>query len=230
MPSVNENKIKSVINNVDGWLTYKEGLFLYKNALKSKGTIVEIGSWKGKSTICLGLGAKNTTIYAIDPHTGSNEDKKTKTFKDFIKNIKLYVVEDKVIPIVKKSEYVVKNWTKKIDFLWIDGSHEYSDVKKDILLWEKHLTVGGLIALHDTVFQRGPKVAARRFIIKARNFSNIGFVDNITFAKKTNKLTIRNKIEKQYKYYLKICLDFLMKIQLKWFRSFLKFIFYSKHY
>lgn len=41
--------------------------------------IVEIGSWKGKSTIWIANGSKdgrNIKVYAIDPHIGSSEHQK----------------------------------------------------------------------------------------------------------------------------------------------------------
>lgn len=62
--------IKSIVDKIDGWLTFDEGKFLYSAATECKGNIVEIGSWKGKSTIWLCNGSKegnNSKIYSIDP-------------------------------------------------------------------------------------------------------------------------------------------------------------------
>ena len=55
-------------------LTPNEGRYLYKLAQLNhgKGAIVEIGIWKGKSTIWLAfgsMGAGGDKVYAIDPHT-----------------------------------------------------------------------------------------------------------------------------------------------------------------
>ncbi len=51
--------------DIEGWLTEKEGIFLYKMANKctGRGVIVEIGSWKGKSTIWLSLGSIPTVVH-----------------------------------------------------------------------------------------------------------------------------------------------------------------------
>ncbi|WP_455277747.1 hypothetical protein [[Eubacterium] cellulosolvens] len=56
-----KGRIKKLTDKVEGWLTDKEGELLYKLAKQctGKGVIVEIGSWKGKSTIWLGMGSKN---------------------------------------------------------------------------------------------------------------------------------------------------------------------------
>lgn len=79
-------------------LADKEGETLYKLAknCKGKGVIVEIGSWKGESTIWISNGSKNgnkVKIYAIDPHTGSSELKRMYgniwTFEEFKKILKM---------------------------------------------------------------------------------------------------------------------------------------------
>ena len=117
------NDVHRLTQPVDGWLTPIEGEFLY-NAAKNcpKGTvIVEIGSWKGKSTIWLGKGSKEgnkVKIHAIDPHTGSLVLKerfgKIWTFDEFKKNIKKAGVDDVVVPLVKTSEAAAKEWKKKV--------------------------------------------------------------------------------------------------------------------
>ena len=42
-----------MIENIQGWLSDTEGILLFKLAknLNGRGVIVEIGSWKGKSTV-----------------------------------------------------------------------------------------------------------------------------------------------------------------------------------
>ena len=44
---------KNDIAKIGGWLTEAEGTFLYQTAKEiiPENTIIEIGSWKGKSTI-----------------------------------------------------------------------------------------------------------------------------------------------------------------------------------
>lgn len=65
------------------------------------GDIVEIGSYKGKSTVALALGSsllstKKRPIYAIDPFVEP-------PFKFFGDNIKNHALEKFVIPIKKHS-------------------------------------------------------------------------------------------------------------------------------
>jgi len=183
------------MENVEGWLQEKEGEFLYRTAKNVSGehAIVEIGSWKGKSTICLALGSKagnKAKVYAVDPHTGSTELKEIYgeiwTLEDFKSNIRSAGCKDIVVPIVKTSEEAAEGWNKPIEFLFIDGAHEYELVKLDFELWHPHLIKGGVIAFHDTTGDRleGPKRVVEEFVFNSRNFRDIGFIDSITFATK----------------------------------------------
>lgn len=94
---MNIEETKKFANKAEGWLTDKEGETLYSLAknCKGNGVIVEIGSWKGKSTIWIANGSKSgnkVKIYAIDPHTGSPEQQKENekiwTFEEFKKKYK----------------------------------------------------------------------------------------------------------------------------------------------
>ncbi len=40
---------------------------------------------------------------------------------------------------------------RPIDFLWIDGDHEYEGVKKDFLTYSQRVRKGGMVAFHDII-------------------------------------------------------------------------------
>ena len=81
---IDEIKFKNVLSKIaaykgiEGWLSEKEafGLYSIANKLGAGSTIVEIGSWKGKSTYCLAKGLKNGKIFAIDPFNAEGEAKR----------------------------------------------------------------------------------------------------------------------------------------------------------
>jgi len=199
-------EIKELVKGIDPQhsVSDREGEFLYNAARNctGKGVIVEIGSWKGRSTIWLGRGSKagnKVKIYAIDPHTGSLIHRQMYgevwTFEEFKKNIKAANVDDIVVPIVKTSEEAEKDWNDlPVEFIWIDGDHEYKAVKLDFDKWSPHLIKGGTIAFHDTTFS-GPKKVVIDNIYKSRNFTDVGLIGSITFAKKVNRNSLKDRLK-----------------------------------
>ena len=188
------SETKRITRNVEGWMYLEEEVWLYRAAKKvEKGAIVEIGSWKGLSTIWLAKGSQaghKAKVYAIDPHIGAEEHKqkgKVWTYDIFLANIKKAEIEDIAIPIVKTSEEANKKWNKPIGLLFIDGAHDYELVKLDFELWYPHLIKGGIIAFHDSApwsGWEGPIKVVQEKIYNNPNFTDIGEIKSITFAKK----------------------------------------------
>ena len=96
-----ETHVKPLIADVPGWLTDEEGEALYElaRACTGRGVIVEIGSWKGKSTVCLGLGSRagaSIPVYAVDPHADYR-------FGDFKNNVERAGITELVRPVASLS-------------------------------------------------------------------------------------------------------------------------------
>lgn len=186
---------KQIANQIEGWLSEDEGEFLYKSAKKciGRGVIVEIGPWKGKSTVYLANGSKASNkvkIYTIDPYVEEYGGKLA--FEEFKKNIKTANVEDVIEPLVKTSEEANKDWRKPIEFLWIDGDHSFPMVKLDFDLWSPYLIKGGTIAFHDAV-SGGPKKVVCDFVLKSDKFGNAGLIDTIFYAQRLDNLSLKDK-------------------------------------
>jgi len=147
---------------IQGWFDYGN---LYSHVvanLSDNSTIVEIGAWRGKSTSCLGSlikqSKKKIKVYAVDTFEGSNEQlhkdliatMPTSLFDEFIDNIKMCGVDDIVEPVRMTSvEASAKFKDASIDFVMIDGSHDYESVVSDIDAWLPKVKKGGLIAGDD---------------------------------------------------------------------------------
>lgn len=199
--------LKDNLRALDGFLTEKEGFLLYNLARTvEKGCIIEIGSWKGKSTVCLARGSKSgnkKTVYAIDPHTGSPEHQgefggKVWTFDIFTETLKRAGADDVVTPIVKTSNEAVKDFTESIGLIFIDGAHEYEPVKQDFLEWEPKVLDGGIIAFHDTVGWEGPRKVVEEFLYTGNRFKNVRFVDSITYATKVRQNSALDRVQNRY--------------------------------
>lgn len=203
--------IKNKITSVEGWLAPEEVEFLYKQAkkLENKGVIVEIGSYKGKSTICLAGGSeagKSIKVYAVDPYITDLEHKRfnesKSSFENFKKNIKNAGLEYLIEPIVKKSKDAVKNWNKPIEFLWIDGDHSYAGAKEDFILWEPFVIDGGIIAFHDCDDANVQRVI-KECIFTSPYFSEVGIVNRLAFGtKRLRPISLREKIRNRLIFFL----------------------------
>lgn len=194
-------RLQRVCGAMEGWLRNDEATFLYMAARYGprNGAIVEIGSWKGKSTIWLASGSKaagRENVYAIDPHTGSSEHGEgIATFPEFTRNVEAAGLADYIVPIVMRSEEAAAGWSQPIRLLWIDGAHEYEMVRRDFELWEPHLVDGGIIALHDTIgYFAGPKKVATRFILRSDRFKNCGIVGITTYGRKASTISVADRI------------------------------------
>ena len=108
------------VYKVPGMLTAHEVdcLFLLGQIDHCDGVIVEIGSWKGKSTIALARGAATThreKIYAIDPHAVQPEEGYLDdTRAEFLANLKQAGVDSQVVPMIMNSEKAAHGWSKPI--------------------------------------------------------------------------------------------------------------------
>ena len=197
---------RKTVEDVPGWLTRSEGKLLF-NLAKSctgRGVIVEIGSWKGKSTIWLAKGSEaghNAKVYAIDPHTGTAEhlrQGKPSTFEEFQRNISRAGVAGLVSPIVATSEAAATSFDQPIEMIFIDGDHDYEAVKRDFELWYPKVVDGGVMAFHDTTVWQGPKRLVAERIYKSQDFCDGSFAGSIAFATKVRENTgsqrLRNRL------------------------------------
>lgn len=145
---------------IGGWLTENEaiGLYLTASKLSEDSVIVEIGSWKGKSTFCMARGLKSGKIYAIDPFNaegeeGSKEEYESTRgemplFDQFINTLKKYDLTDKIEPLKGYSNQFIKRFSE-IDFLFIDGDHSIEGCDYDFINYSPMVKKGGFIAFHD---------------------------------------------------------------------------------
>jgi len=188
---------KSLTKNVEGFLSSKEGCLLFDLAkrVEGRGVIVEIGSWKGKSSIWLGNGSregKNINVYAAYHFSGSPEHRKDVggvwTFDEFKANIHKAGVGNIVVPIVKTSEGAARDFNHPIELLFIDGAHDYHSVKSDYNLWEKKVVDEGVIGFHDSEFE-GVRTFLQELINENPNLKFVDFGGSIACVQKTDRIS-----------------------------------------
>jgi hypothetical protein len=130
-------KIWQDIDAVNGWMPKYESYLLYRLAsvVSPLGSVVEIGSYEGKSTVALASGAGlGVSVHAIDPHTGDVSEVESglliDTFPKFLINTRNF---ENIHPIRKISIAATGDiGNDPIELLFIDGWHSEKAVNEDI--------------------------------------------------------------------------------------------------
>jgi len=151
------------IHHLPGMIDERQVTTLFDLATAvTEGVIVEVGSWRGKSTSALGRGSQrghSVPVYAIEPHEpftgifGGNFGPKDR--KAFYQSMLKTGCWDTVRLVNLSSEAVTPNWHKPVGLLFIDGDHTYEGVKRDFECWEPHLLPHARVAFDDAVQQDG---------------------------------------------------------------------------
>jgi predicted O-methyltransferase YrrM len=182
-----------VIETVEGYLSPNEIRFLALLAAcpTATGEILEIGSFKGKSTVILAKAAAltdNVEVNAVDPMIAPSEtdpdlEGDASSFPDFKQNIEKTGVADQINFYQTYSYELAKTWDKPLRFLWIDGDHTYKGTKLDLDGFIDHLEDGAIVAIHDVLheFDGGIRVFMEDILLSP-NFGACGFVGSIAWA------------------------------------------------
>ena len=130
--------------------------------------IFEVGTWLGASAINMARHTKRlsleTKIYCVDTWLGAEEfwtmgkddpDRNLKTkngypqvYFDFLSNVVEHGMQDTIIPIPNTSHIgsiILSHLRLRADLIYIDGSHDYEDVKNDIRDYMPLLRPGGIM-------------------------------------------------------------------------------------
>ena len=122
-------------------------------AIQGKDLIgVEIGVYEGEHALSLLKYLDIKKLYLIDPYITPeeyNEVLKKRMRKAKKKAYNLLNRYNKSIFIYKYSNNSLKEIKEKLDFVYIDGNHEYRAVKEDIKNYWKLVKEGGVLGGHD---------------------------------------------------------------------------------
>ena len=162
-----KDHVTRVIEEVDGFFSI-EDIDTYRNLARKikNGTIIEIGSYLGKSILSIADICKenNNKIYCVDTWKGSPEHQDgepyslcpvDKLFDTFMNNVKSLGFEDIITPIRMTSSKASEEFFQDriaADLIFIDGEHSYASVKEDIESWNRNLKKDGILCGHDIVW------------------------------------------------------------------------------
>lgn len=127
-------------------------------------TAVEIGVAKGENALNILTELNIKKIFLIDPYCSYVQNGRLVCKEDDLKNVQTKILSNypQAVLIRKYSHDAVTDINAHLDFVYIDGNHDYPFVKRDLELYFPLVREGGLIAGHDYT-------ASFRGIIKATN-------------------------------------------------------------
>ncbi|MFI5349691.1 MAG: class I SAM-dependent methyltransferase [Elusimicrobiota bacterium] len=188
------------VEKIPGCLNAQELCCLYflAQTIPEKGAIVEVGSLLGRSTCTLALGGlrrrpvdvyavdlwpqKSSTIHALYRRQGILGGKPM--LIAFKKNVEKMGLDDVIHPIRRDSRLEAARWKKSIALLFVDGSHLYDDVRRDLGL-ARHLVPGGVLVFDDFgPAQPGVEWAAREHVLDSGLYEDIHADGKLLWARR----------------------------------------------
>lgn len=184
--SKNLQETMELVADVEGWMSPGQGATLFDSATNCPvdGRIVEVGSFRGRSTIVLATAADpSVEIVAIDPHAGNDRGpQEIEGFADeaaddhtvFNANLEAAGVADRVRHVRQFSEAALDVIEGQVDVLYVDGAHRYGPALADIRAWGDRVNDGGTMLIHDSFSSIGVTLAILRHLVFGSRFRYVG--------------------------------------------------------
>jgi len=141
----------------EGMISLPEAELLYGLARDCDAAcIIEVGSYRGRSTVALALGSLGgggAPVFAIEPHEPFDgvlggvfgpQDRGA-----FYQEMLATGAYHPVRLVNLSSEAVAPSWKQPVGILWIDGDHRYEGVRRDFDAWVWHLTPDATVLFDD---------------------------------------------------------------------------------
>lgn len=159
---------------LNGLISREVGELLYDLASRVEGdrSIVELGSYRGKSTCYLATGAADSWeahVYAVDAWSievsawrkAVLDRLPSPEYSDFLEQIAKAGVEPWVTPVRSLTTLAAESFIgEPVGLLYIDGDHHKGAVLADFRAWRRHLTDDAIVVFDDYAVTDNPGVAA----------------------------------------------------------------------
>jgi len=153
--------MRHIFRTIPGWFSFAG---VYEDAVRlapdDGAVFVEVGAWKGKSTsfmaVTIANSGKHIDFYVVDHWLGSDE--KAHHIDPDVKAGRLYEVFKRNIQPVKQfikplrmssAEASTHFEDASVDFVCLDGGHDYASMRLDLDCWLPKLLPGGILAGDD---------------------------------------------------------------------------------
>jgi predicted O-methyltransferase YrrM len=156
------------VTDVEGWLTDAQARRLLAAARRPRppGAVVEIGSFRGRSTIVL-AGAVEEVV-AIDPHAGGDRGPQEigpdrargdADLAAFERNLRAAGLRERVRHVRRESAAALDAVDGPVSLLYVDGAHRFGPARFDLARWGARVAPGGAMLVHDAFSSVGVTLA-----------------------------------------------------------------------
>jgi len=157
--------------------------------VQSPAHFVEVGSYKGRSSAYMAVECANSgkviQFDCVDTWMGSEEHQKGKNFEDddVVNNRLFEVFTNNMKPVeglykairLASVDAAATYEDGSLDFVFIDASHDYENVKADVIAWYPKVKVGGIISGHD--FHHDVADAVHELLWNVENYNGCWVVE-----------------------------------------------------
>jgi predicted O-methyltransferase YrrM len=176
----------ATLAGVEGWMTDAQARVLWERAaaLEAPATVVEIGSYRGRSAIVLARAvADGVAVVAIDPHAGNDRGPQQvrgsagegqADHEAFMGNLARAGVGDRVRHVRRPSQEALDAVEGPVDLLYVDGAHRYRPAREDIERWGARVRTDGTLLIHDSFSSVGVTLAIARVLLTGERFRYLG--------------------------------------------------------
>jgi SAM-dependent methyltransferase len=148
---------------IQGWKTREELAWLAGQAARAR-FVLDVGCWRGQTTKVMASVCRGTVIAVDHLHgiytgdTGRNEilreSNQMAILRDFLGNLERELYELRVHGIFENGEEArdaVRQFAGRVkfDLVWLDGDHDYEDVRDDIQAYRPLMAERSVLAGHD---------------------------------------------------------------------------------
>lgn len=180
------------VAHVEGWMTPAQARWLWDRAsvLRPPATVVEIGSYRGRSAIVLASAvAPGVEVVAIDPHGGNDRGPQQikavpaegqRDNEAFHANLDAAGVSDRVRHVRRPSQEALDAVEGPVDLLYIDGAHRFGPARDDIHRWGDRVAEGGTLLIHDSFSSVGVTLAIMATLFFSGRFRYLGRTTSMT--------------------------------------------------
>jgi hypothetical protein len=150
---------------LEGWMSLAELQLLAQLASEgpADAAIVEIGTYRGRSTVALAIGSRaghGPPVYTFDPRHHFVGPRGGKAFGPpdqaaLYGNLAEVAngIGETVFVVSLDSRLVARAWSQPVSLLFVDGDHARHAVAGDFWAWRPHLQTDALVAFDDTDYE-----------------------------------------------------------------------------